>query len=498
MIIKGIRYLMISLLLAGGGFMATCKDFYVTARAWADAGKGYDNGFGYQCIGFIDGLNKAIGAGLTTYVRDNAAKNMYYDYASGAYHTAGWHTVKGNNLNDAEAKRIWNTLPNGAIVFWESAYQPYGHVAVKIAAWGSPAGDVAQQDGSNPYRPAHYFNSGACTESGALGFIGALVSDDDGWGGQTQGSGGSTQPNEPSSGTSAKDNLAINTDKIVNDYLNNMKKLFNQNVYKGSEDYLFNKAVKLTKGMNLWRVKLSDEVLKELTNALKKALKDAADAAINSTQPGNSTSAPNTSNPSGVTGNEGTEDEKIQLICKIIKQYCPNANAYGIAGMLGNFAAESGIDPTNFESKRYWDGTTAGPSWQELPTVENLFNSWGDFAALYGIPLNEGAYLAGNAHWLGLGLGQWTGPRAKALFDWCKSKNLDWWTCKGQMEFAFNGDGSNAGILKACLVNSEYVEEGVDNFYRYWERANVGSSVAHRNSEAKRLYPKVKAVWDSL
>ena len=166
--------------------------------------------------------------------------------------------------------------------------------------------------------------------------------------------------------------------------------------------------------------------------------------------------------------------------------------------MLGNFSAESGIDPTNFESKRVWDGKTAGPSWQELPTVENLFDSWGAFQALYHMSLNEGAYLAGGAHWLGLGLGQWTGPRAKALVDFCRERGLEWWTCKGQMEFAFNGDGANIGILKACLVNSEYVEEGVDNFYRYWERANVGDSVPTRNAEAKRLFPKVKAKWESL
>ena len=99
---------------------------------------------------------------------------------------------------------------------------------------------------------------------------------------------------------------------------------------------------------------------------------------------------------------------------------------------------------------------------------------------------------------MGLGLGQWTGPRAQTLVDWCKSQNMDWWTCKGQMEFAFNGDGSNIGILKACLTNSESVAEGVQNFYQYWERASVGSSVDHRNSEAERLYPKVKAVLDSL
>ena len=478
--------------------MATCKDFYVTARQWADTGKGYDNGFGYQCIGLIDGLNRAIGAGLSTYVRNDAAKNMYYDYASGAYSTAGWHTVAGNPRDDAASKQIWNTLPNGAIVFWESNFQPYGHVAIKIADWGSPAGDVVQQNGAEPWRPAHYANMGAASESGYQGFIGAIVSDDDGWGGHTQGSGGTTKPNEPSTGSSAKEELENKFDEIVNNFLDQMKKLFNQNVYNGSQQYMFNKVVKLTKGVNLWRLKLSDDALDEITNSLKAAVKKASNEAINSTQPDQSGNAPSTSNPNGVIGAEGTEDEKIDLICRIIKQYCPNANPFGIAGMLGNFAAESGIDPTNFESKRFWDGKTAGPSWQELPTVENLFDSWGEFLSLYPISLNEGAYLAGGAHWLGLGLGQWTGPRAKALVDFCKERRLEWWTCKGQMEFAFNGDGANIGILKACLVNSEYVEEGVQNFYKYWERANVGSSVPHRNSEAKRLFPKVKAKWESL
>lgn len=478
--------------------MATCKDFYVTARQWADTGKGYDNGFGYQCIGLIDGLNKAIGAGLTTYVRNDAAKNMYYDYASGAYHTAGWHTVAGDPKNDAESKKVWNTLPNGAIVFWESSYQPYGHVAIKIADWGSPAGDVVQQNGAEQWRPSHYANMGAFTESGGQGFIGAIVSDDDGWGGHTQGSGGTTRPNEPSSGSTAKEDIKKKFDEIVNDFLDQIKKLFNQNVYNGSQQYMFNKVVKLTKGSNLWHLKLSDEALDEITNVLKEAIKKASDAAINSTQPNQADKLPTTSKPSGVTGSEGTEDEKIDIICKIIKQYCPNANPFGITGMLGNFAHESNIDPTNFESKAYWDGKTAGPSWQELPTVENLFDSWGDFQALYPISLNEGAYLAAGAHWLGLGLGQWTGPRAKALVDFCKARGLEWWTCKGQMEFAFNGDGANISILKACLVNSEYVEEGVQNFYQYWERANVGNSVPHRNAEAKRLFPKVKAKWDSL
>lgn len=467
--------------------MATCKDFYTTARAWADSSQGYNNGFGYQCIGLIDGLNKAIGAGLTTYVRNDAAKNMYYDYASGAYSTAGWHTVAGDPKNDAHAKEIWNSLPNGAIVFWETSLV-YGHVAIKIADWGSPAGDVVQQDGGSPSVPAHYKNCGAITEAGYMGFIGAIVSDDDGWGGATQGSGGSITPNQPTTPEGAKKDFQA----IINDFLEKMKKMFNKNVYQASEQYLFNKVVKLTKGLNMYKVKLSDEALNELGKALQEALNSVA----NSMKTDQSTSVPTTS--SGVTGSEESEDEKVALITKICKQYCPGANAFGIAGMLGNFAHESSISPENFEARAYWDGTTAGPSWQEEPTVENVFGSWRAFLGLYGIPLNEGAYLSNGKHWMGLGLGQWTGPRAQSLVDWCKAHNLQWWTCKGQMEFAFNGDGDNIRILKQCLTNSENVGEGVQNFYQYWERASVGSSVAHRNSEAERLYAKVHAVLNSL
>ena len=476
--------------------MATCKDFYTTARAWADAGKGYDNGFGYQCIGLIDGLNQAIGAGLSTYVREDLAKNMYYDYASGAYSTPGWHTVAGDQQNLAHAKEIWNSLPNGAIVFWETT-AIYGHAAIKVADWGSPSGDVVQQNGGTPTVPTHYKNAGAITEAGYMWFIGAIVSDDDGWGGSSQGSGGAIKPNEPTTPEKAKETIQLDSQTVINDFIAKMKKLFNQNIYTSSEQYMFNNSVKLTKSLNLWKVKLSDEALEEITNALNEALQNTVNTTIDSTKPDQSVNVPTTTQPIS-SDNENTEDEKVELITKICKKYCPQANAYGIAGMLGNFAHESGIDPTNFEAKAYWDGTTSGATWQEEPTVENVFGSWSAFSALYSISLNEGAYLDAGKHYMGLGLGQWTGPRAKSLVDWCNSKGLEWWTCKSQMEFAFNGDGSNIDILKACLTNSQSVEEGVQNFYQYWERANVGSSVAHRNSEAQRLFPKVQEIINSL
>ena len=56
---------------------------------------------------------------------------MYYDYASGAFSTPGWHTVAGDRHNDAHAKEIWNRLPNGAIVFWETTLI-YGTTCTRV------------------------------------------------------------------------------------------------------------------------------------------------------------------------------------------------------------------------------------------------------------------------------------------------------------------------------------------------------------------------------
>ena len=56
--------------------MVTSKDFYDLAKTWADAGIGNNDGWGYQCIALINGLNRELGAGLTTYVRGNAAKTF--------------------------------------------------------------------------------------------------------------------------------------------------------------------------------------------------------------------------------------------------------------------------------------------------------------------------------------------------------------------------------------------------------------------------------------
>lgn len=468
--------------------MVTSKDFYDLAKTWADSNMGNDDGFGYQCIALINGLNRELGAGLTTYVRGNAAKNFYIDYASGALSTPGWHTVSGNPRDDAEAARIFNSLPNGAICCWETTgfYGWAGHISIKTGEWGTDY-DTIQQDGYYPNKPAHYDNLGKKCASGGMGFLGAVVSDDDGWGGSSPT--GSTQSSPLPGAGKPSTEIKIDLTKTLNELMAKIKDMFNQNVYTASEQYMFNKVVKLTKNMNLWRVRLSDEALDEIQKELKKSLESLLKSS-QGTDVSNIPQGAPTKQPDAPNEENMSDEDKVRYITKMCLANCGNANAYGIAGLVGNFVGESGINPFTFEAKTYW--VDDGEDWRNDPTVETLFGSWSSFLGLYSIPLNEDAYKGSDGrHYCGLGLGQWTGPRGEGLAKYGKENGKGWYSLQTQMEYAFK-EGATTETLKKCLVNSESVREGVDNVYRFWERANVPDSLPTRYAGAEKWYPFIK------
>lgn len=473
--------------------MATCKDFYDLAKTWADSNMGNNDGFGYQCIALINGLNRELGAGLTTFVRGNAAKNFYIDYASGALSTPGWHTVAGNPRDDADAARIYNSLPNGAICCWETTggYAWAGHISIKAGNWGEDY-DTIQQDGARETVPAHYFNMGKLCSQGAAGFLGAVVSDNDGWGGSSPSGSTSSSP-QPGSGKPSTE-IKIDLTNTLNELIDKIKSMFNQNVYTASEQYMFNKVVKLTKNMNLWRVRLSDEALDEIKQELKNALESLLRTSHSSEGDKAPQGAP-TENPNIGDESSMSDEDKVRYITEMCRANCGNANAYGIAGLVGNFIGESNINPFTFESKEYWvDG---GEDWRNDPTVETLFGSWAQFQSLYKtVTLDEKAYRGSDGrHYCGLGLGQWTGPRGEGLVNYGRESGSGWYTLKTQMEYAFK-EGATTETLKKCLVNSESVREGVDNIYNFWERANVPSSLPTRYSGAEQWYPFIKNIID--
>lgn len=471
--------------------MVTCKDFYDLAKTWADSNMGNDDGNGYQCIALINGLNRQLGAGLTTFVRGNAAKNMYIDYANGTLSTPGWHTVAGNPRDDAEASKIYNSLPNGAICCWETTgfYGWAGHISIKAGDWGTDY-DTIQQDGYTPNKPAHYANLGKKCASGGMGFLGAIVSDNTGWGDKPS---GSTSSSQLPGSVKPQTEIKIDLTKTLNELMNKIKDMFNQNVYTASEQYMFNKVVKLTKNMNLWRVQLSDDALNEIVSELKKALQSL----LKASQPSQADKVPQgapTQNPEAPDEENMSDEDKVRYITKMCLANCGNANAYGIAGLVGNFVGESGINPFTFEAKTYW--VDEGENWRNDPTVETIFGSWSSFLSLYSIPLNEDAYKGSDGrHYCGLGLGQWTGPRGEGLAKYGKENGKGWYSLQTQMEYAFK-EGATTETLKKCLVNSESVREGVDNVYRFWERANVPDSLPTRYAGGEKWYPLIKSIVD--
>lgn len=497
--------------------MATCKDFYDLAKSWADAGKGYmeSASLGYQCIALIVGLNNQLNAGLRPVISDGSgrARAFYLQYAEGWIPNAvGWHTVAGNPKNDAEASKIYNSLPNGAICCWDTtgSYSYYGHISIKAGDWGTER-DTIQQDGAKPTTPAHYTSMGRICAGGSAGFLGAVVSNDTGWGGSspsgsTQSSPlpGTSKPQEETKKVNAEE-LNKKIEELVEKFIKELKDKFNRNVQSNTSDYMFNTYVKLTRIINMWHVKLSDKAIEEMKQSLIKLLEEAVNKAIENTVKDN-TGSTKADTPQGaptgkvdIPSDEASmsQEDKVKYITKVCMANCPQANAYGIAGLVGNFVGESNINPFTFESKDFWvDG---GEDWRNDPTVETLFGSWSSFANLYKtVSLNEAAYRGSDGrHYCGLGLGQWTGPRGEALAKYGKENGRGWYSLKTQMEFAFK-EGATTETLKKCLINSESVREGVDNVYEYWERANVPNSLPTRYEGGQKYYDLIKQTMASL
>lgn len=475
--------------------MATSKDFYDLAKTWADSGQGYIEipEFGYQCIAMIAGLNSALGAGLQPVIADGSgrARCFYVQYAEGWIPTpSGWRTVAGNPHDDNESARIYNSLPNGAICCWDTVgeYAYYGHVTVKSGDWGTDR-DSIEQNGARQWEPAHYASMGRLCEAGYAGFLGAVVSDPTGWPDGSQPTGSTDSSPLPGSPKPPQE-IKLDLTNTINDFLGQIKNLFNQNVYRASDKYMFNNVIKLTKNMNLWRVQLSDEALDEVKNALLSAMSNV----VKDSQPSEGENPPQGTPTVQPTPPEDeshmTDEDKVRYITQVCRANCPNANAFGIAGLVGNFIGESNLNPFTFEAKMYW--VDEGEDWRNDPTVETLFGSWQAFRSLYYIPLNEQVYLGSdNRHYCGLGLGQWTGVRGEGLANYGRENGKGWYRLQTQMEYAFK-EGATTETLKKCLVNSESVREGVDNVYKYWERANVPDSLQTRYDGAEQWYPFIR------
>lgn len=133
----------------------------------------------------------------------------------------------------------------------------------------------------------------------------------------------------------------------VNELFDTIKKKFDTRVYTASEQYMFNQAVKLTKQMNLWKVKLSDSILNDIKKTMDEAiesivkdetLKVTAPSASGSDKPNQNTT--NTQNkPVGKRVKDALAKCQSQLGVCIGSGQCYALSGY-IAGLISGYTCD--------------------------------------------------------------------------------------------------------------------------------------------------------------
>ena len=202
----------------------------------------------------------------------------------------------------------------------------------------------------------------------------------------------------------------------------------------------------------------------------------------------NVTTTTTTGGSSSDDGDTSSIQNRVRVLTKAIKKHIPTATAEGIAGIVGNFCQESSVS-----AKRYEADYATSYQYDKVrsePTAENLMGSWHRFTQLYGFALYEAGYLVGNKHWIGIGLGQWTGPRSKALFDYAKEKNKDLFSFNLQVDFMVNVDTRKA-VFKTCATFSGSIEASSDKFLAEWEGV-PGNATQARRTYARQYYAIVQ------
>ncbi len=166
-------------------------------------------------------------------------------------------------------------------------------------------------------------------------------------------------------------------------------------------------------------------------------------------------------------GDVSTVENRIKALTRAIVANVPNATPEGILGVVGCFGMES-----NVTARRYEADYATGHQYDKMrkePTAENL---------------NEQGYLGGDGkHWIGLGLGQWTGPRAKSLFDFAKSKNLDIFSFNGQVAFMLQ-EPTLSQTFREVVTSTASIDHNVADFLARWEGV-PGNKLAERIAFAK-------------
>lgn len=324
-----------------------------------------------------------------------------YESSEGYNSELGWlnHTYwQGDVYQDARAVAKWLKTSVGSTPAWDDPYGgTVGVVPPEVMAAGNaefnswPAGTIGKT-----------YTGGTAAAAWGMWYPEALSARVNGvqdygnplermadlifnvWGGNVDG--GSAGDPAPKPNTEQQVEIKEdNSDKrkgmleALNKMFSMLKDMFNQNVYTASEQYMFNKVIKMTKNMNLWRVRLSDEALDEV----KKTLEDA----INTVLKDKVTVTTGTSN-GDVKPNENTQNTQNKPSSDRITNALNTIAGFIGGGMPGaDFGSGDGngnVESQCYALSGYFAGLMSGYTcalcysgqFQALPQVGDGFNAY--------------------------------------------------------------------------------------------------------------------------
>lgn len=147
-----------------------------------------------------------------------------------------------------------------------------------------------------------------------------------------------------------------------------------------------------------------------------------------------------------------------------------------IAGVLGNFSAESGIDPTTIEGIYDEDYNIYGTKHQAaLSDLDSYTRN--DLAELYegtgyGPSANPSGYTADDGlMYCGLGMGQYTGGSAKNFLAAAEELGTQWYTVDFQIAYtlAVGAPASGSSFWSNYMALGGSVADCTQYFAQYWE-----------------------------
>lgn len=171
-----------------------------------------------------------------------------------------------------------------------------------------------------------------------------------------------------------------------------------------------------------------------------------------------------------------------------------------VAGVLGNFSTESGIDPTKIEGiigVEHYD--INGPRHQEAIADFDAYvrgplsAGYSGFTGSGGPIKNPGGYTAGDGKmYPGIGMGQYTGGGAKTFLDAADAVGSPWYTIDFQMAYtlAKGAPASGPGFWERYKQQSGDAAAMARYFSQYWE-GNVSNAWEQRQSSATSWYEQL-------